>query len=157
MAPSVVELTPEDGPAAVALWTEAGLTRPWNDAAADFQRAVGGPASAVLGACIDGDLIGTAMVGHDGHRGWVYYLAVADAARGGGTGRRLMAAAEAWLVARGVPKIQFMVRTDNAPVIAFYDHLGYEHQDVVVLGRRLDHEPIRSAGPPLTSPEREVR
>ena len=78
------------------------------------------------------------MVGHDGHRGWVYYLAVADEAQGRGLGRELMVAAEAWLVDRGIPKIQFMVRTDNAAVIEFYDHLGYQRQDVVVLGRRLD-------------------
>ncbi|HEY3337731.1 MAG TPA: GNAT family acetyltransferase [Propionicimonas sp.] len=123
---------------AVALWTHAGLTRPWNDAAGDFLRAVGGPSSVVLGIRADGELLGSAMVGHDGHRGWVYYLAVADAARGRGLGKQLMQAAEAWLVERGLPKIQFMVRTDNTAVLDFYDHLGYARQDVLVLGRRLD-------------------
>jgi ribosomal protein S18 acetylase RimI-like enzyme len=68
----------------------------------------------------------------------VYYLAVADAARGRGLGRALMAAAEAWLVERDIPKIQFMVRTSNLAVLDFYDHLGYAKQDVLVLGRRLD-------------------
>ncbi|MCB0911300.1 MAG: GNAT family acetyltransferase [Propionibacteriaceae bacterium] len=131
------ELGPADAPGAVALWEQAGLTRPWNDATGDFLRAVAGPASAVLGIHDGGELVGAAMVGDDGHRGWVYYLAVADAARGRGLGRELMAAAEAWLVARGCPKIQFMVRTDNTGVIDFYDHLGYPHQDVVVRGRRL--------------------
>lgn len=134
----VVELGPSDASAAVALWEQAGLTRPWNDASADFVRAVGGPSSAVLGVRTGGELAGTAMVGHDGHRGWVYYLAVASAARGTGLGRRLMQACESWLVARDVPKIQFMVRTDNTVVLDFYDHLGYARQDVVVLGRRLD-------------------
>jgi ribosomal protein S18 acetylase RimI-like enzyme len=134
----ILELGPSDADAAVALWRECGLTRPWNDASADFARAVGGPSSAVLGLREAGDLVGTAMVGHDGHRGWVYYLAVASSARGTGLGRRLMEACEHWLVDRGVPKIQFMVRTDNAVVLDFYDHLGYAHQDVVVLGRRLD-------------------
>ena len=134
----VVPLSVADAPAAVALWHQVGLTRPWNDATADFVRAATGPSSAVLGVWANGALVGTAMVGHDGHRGWVYYLAVADAARGAGLGRDLMAAAEAWLVARDVPKIQFMVRTDNSAVLAFYDHLGYGLQDVVVLGRRLD-------------------
>jgi len=127
-----------DAAAAVALWAEAGLTRPWNDADGDFGRAVAGPASAVLGIRADGALVATAMVGHDGHRGWVYYLAVADAARGQGLGRQLMAACEEWLVARGIPKIQFMVRTSNQGVLDFYDHLGYVRQDVLVLGRRLD-------------------
>ena len=134
----VVELGPADADAAVALWQQAGLTRPWNDAHADFARAVGGPSSAVLGLCEAGDLVGVAMVGHDGHRGWVYYLAVSSTARGTGLGRRLMDACERWLVSRDIPKIQFMVRTDNTGVLAFYDHLGYAHQEVVVLGRRLD-------------------
>ncbi len=130
-------LGPDDVAAAVALWTEVGLTRPWNDAGGDFLRAVGGPASVVLGIRANGELVGSAMVGHDGHRGWVYYLAVAESARGRGLGRALMGAAEAWLVERGLPKIQFMVRSDNEAVINFYDHLGYAKQDCVVLGRRL--------------------
>lgn len=78
------------------------------------------------------------MVGGDGHRGWVYYLATHPDARGQGLGRQLMDAAEAWLRERGLPKIQFMVRRGNDGVIGFYEHLGYETQDVVVLGRRLD-------------------
>jgi ribosomal protein S18 acetylase RimI-like enzyme len=134
----IAPLDPDDVDDAVALWTEAGLTRPWNDAAGDFLRAVDGPASAVLGLRADGELVGSAMVGHDGHRGWVYYLAVAERARGRGLGKELMGAAEAWLVERGLPKIQFMVRSDNADVLDFYDHLGYAKQDCLVLGRRLD-------------------
>jgi ribosomal protein S18 acetylase RimI-like enzyme len=134
----VIELSPADAGAAVALWEQAGLTRPWNDATADFLRAVAGPASVVLGIREDGELLGAAMVGHDGHRGWVYYLAVADAARGRGLGRDLMDAAESWLVEHDIPKIQFMVRTDNEVVLDFYGHLGYAKQDVLVLGRRLD-------------------
>jgi ribosomal protein S18 acetylase RimI-like enzyme len=134
----VEQLSPTDVRAAVALWEEAGLTRPWNDADADFLRAVAGPASAVLGIRDGGNLLATAMVGHDGHRGWVYYLAVADAARGRGLGRELMDGCEAWLRERGCPKIQFMVRTDNDAVLDFYARLGYARQDVVVLGRRLD-------------------
>jgi ribosomal protein S18 acetylase RimI-like enzyme len=134
----IAPLRADDVNDAVALWTEAGLTRPWNDATGDFLRAVDGPASVVLGVREDGELTGSAMVGHDGHRGWVYYLAVGEGARGRGLGKALMGAAEAWLVERGLPKIQFMVRTDNTAVLDFYDHLGYIRQEVAVLGRRLD-------------------
>lgn len=142
------ELAASDAAAAVALWEQAGLTRPWNDATGDFERAVEGPASAVLGLRDPaGGLVGTAMVGHDGHRGWVYYLAVAAQYRQDGLGRLLMAGCEQWLADHGVPKIQFMVRTDNAAVIGFYSHLGYEAQDVVVLGRRLDGGAAGAAGP----------
>jgi Acetyltransferases len=127
-----------DAASAIALWEEADLTRPWNDAGADFRRAVGADSSAVLGIREDGRLVATAMVGWDGHRGWVYYLAVAKSHRGRGLGRELMTAAERWLKAAGAPKIQFMVRTENDAVLSFYDHLGYIPQYCVVLGRRLD-------------------
>jgi ribosomal protein S18 acetylase RimI-like enzyme len=123
---------------AVALWHEAGLTRPWNDPDADLTRALAGPASDVLAVVDDDRLLGTAMVGHDGHRGWLYYLSVASAARRRGVGTALVRACEAWLVERDVPKVQLMVRRDNAPALAFYAPLGYDLVDVTVLGRRLD-------------------
>ncbi|RSV41151.1 GNAT family acetyltransferase [Sphingomonas sp. ABOLE] len=121
----------------IALWQAAGLTRPWNDPAADFDRAVQGSTSAIL-LLLGGDtLLGTAMVGEDGHRGWAYYLAVAESARGQGHGRALMAAAEAWLRARGCPKLQLMVRDGNDAAIGFYRAVGLEVQPVVTLGRFL--------------------
>jgi ribosomal protein S18 acetylase RimI-like enzyme len=124
--------------AAVALWHEAGLTRPWNDPDADLAVALRGPSSTVL-AALDGErLAGTAMVGHDGHRGWVYYLAVAPDARRSGVGRALMAAAEEWLREREVPALNLMVRSENAAALGFYDRLGYTTGDVVVRARRLD-------------------
>jgi ribosomal protein S18 acetylase RimI-like enzyme len=122
----------------VALWHAAGLTRPWNDPQADFDLALANPTSAVLLACDGEALIGSVMVGFDGHRGWVYYLASDPARRGQGLGRRLMAAAEDWLRERGCPKIQLMVRNDNAAAQGFYAALGYAVQDVATIGRRLD-------------------
>ncbi len=124
--------------AVVALWGEAGLTRPWNDAEADFDLALAGPASTVLLAREGPAVLGSVMVGFDGHRGWVYYLASDPARRGEGIGRALMAAAEAWLRSRGCPKIQLMVRADNETAQDFYAALGYEPQAVTTLGRRLD-------------------
>lgn len=122
----------------IALWQAVGLTRPWNDPVTDFALALRETSSAVLIARLDGALAGTAMVGFDGHRGWVYYLGVAEAWRGHGIGRSLMAACEQWLVVRGCPKAQLMVRGENATALGFYDAIGYERQDVVTLGRRLD-------------------
>ena len=122
---------------AVELWRVSGLTRPWNDPDADLARALAGPASTVLAALDGNTLVGTAMVGHDGHRGWVYYLAVRPALQGQGIGTALFHAAEHWLRARSVPKVQLMVREDNAGALAFYRRLGLERQAVVVLGRFL--------------------
>ncbi len=125
--------------AAVRLWQDSGLTRPWNDPEADLRRAVSGDSSCVLAAIGDDDgLLATAMVGHDGHRGWVYYLAVDIAQRNRGLGKQMMEACEDWVRSRGIPKIQLMVRGTNRVTVGFYEHLGYADSEVVVLGRRLD-------------------
>ncbi len=135
--PDITALTDAEIPAAVALWSAAGLTRPWNDPVADARRALAGPASTILAAHRDHALIGTVMTGHDGHRGWVYYLAVAVESRHGGVARRLMTAAEAWCTAAGVTRMNLMVRAGNDPVLGFYDRLGYRRSDVVVLQKDL--------------------
>ena len=121
------------------LWRQTGLSRPWNDAAADLRRALAGETSTILAARNStGALLGTAMVGHDGHRGWVYYLAVQPSRQREGVGRELMRACEDWLRQRDVPKIQLMVRHANEGAFGFYEALGYVDAEVVVLGRFLD-------------------
>lgn len=133
----IASLGTEHQDAVVALWESAGLTRPWNPPAEDFRRAIDGPSSQVLGLFDDGTLVGTVMVGHDGHRGWVYYLAVDPEHRGSGTGRALMSAAELALREAGVPKVLLMVRRSNEEATGFYEHLGYERDDVDVFARWL--------------------
>ncbi len=134
----IASLSPPEFEAVIALWHDAGLTRPWNDPDEDLRRAMAGPSSTVLAGRDGDELVATAMVGHDGHRGWVYYLAVRADRRGRGHGRAMMQACEEWLAARGVPKLDLMIRTENDAVIAFYDALGYGHDDVVVMSKRLD-------------------
>ena len=113
------------------------MTRPWNNATADFQRAINGATPAVLGLQQDDELIGTVMVGHDGHRGWVYYLAVGKAHQRSGIGSGLMGAAEDRLRKMGAIKVQLMVRSENESALGFYDSVGYEISDVKVLSRWL--------------------
>jgi ribosomal protein S18 acetylase RimI-like enzyme len=132
------ELTSAERSQAVALWDACGLTRPWNPPEADFDRAVAGPTSAVLGM-VGGDRVAsTVMVGHDGHRGWVYYLAVDPSVRGQDLGRRMMRAAEEWLTIHGAVKVQLMVRATNSQVLAFYERVGYSPEEVTVMSRWLD-------------------
>jgi ribosomal protein S18 acetylase RimI-like enzyme len=137
VAVEIAALAEAEIAAAVALWTEAGLVRPWNDPDADAQRALHADAATIFAARDDGRLVGTAMTGHDGHRGWVYYLAVASDHRGRGIARQLMAAAEAWCAAAGMPRLNLMVRAGNEPVLGFYAALGYRQSDVVVLQKDL--------------------
>jgi len=131
------ELTAGDRDAATALWAAAGLVRPWNDPTSDFDRAVSGTTSTVLGAVDAGGVAATVMVGHDGHRGWVYSLAVDPGKRRSGLGRHMMRMAERWLRQRGVVKLNLMVRNGNDRALGFYRRLGYEDADVTVLARWL--------------------
>lgn len=138
MDTEVGQLEPREIPAAVALWQACNLTRPWNDPHADALLALNGPASTILAARRDGMLAGTVMVGHDGHRGAVYYVGVLPDLQKSGIGALLMTAAEQWLKDRGVPKLNVMVRTDNLGARGFYERLGYEPSEVIVISKRLD-------------------
>lgn len=137
--PRIARLREDEAPAAIALWQAAGLAHPWNDPARDIALALGCPTATILAAHDpDGRLIGTVMTGFDGHRGWIYALAVAAGERGMGLGAALVAAAEAFLRGQGAPTIRLMVRRDNAQVAGFYEALGYECGDFLVFGKRFE-------------------
>ena len=130
----------DDEAKVVALWKACGLVVPHNDPVADFRFALGKPNSDVLIAVAndganDGLIVGSVMVGHDGHRGWLYYVS-ADP-RGQGVGRAVIEAAEAWLAARGVPKAMLMIRDTNTGVRGFYETLGFETAPRVVMQKWL--------------------
>jgi ribosomal protein S18 acetylase RimI-like enzyme len=122
----------------IALWQRCGLTRPWNDPAADIALARKGANAAVLAGRDGSAIVASALVGHDGHRGWVYYVAVDPDYRHKGYGGIVMAAAEDWLRERGIEKLQLMVRSDNSHVQAFYQSLGYLEQERIVYAKWLD-------------------
>jgi len=129
-----------DAAALAALWEAAGLTRPWNDPLADIALARRGPHSTILVARApgaEGALVGSVMVGHDGHRGWIYYLAVAADHRRRGLGRALTVAAQDWLRARAVPKVMLLVRPENAAVRAFYTAEGFIEEPRIIFSKRL--------------------
>ena len=84
-----------------------------------------------------GRVVGTVVAGFDGHRGWLYSLAVDPALRRQGTGRALVAAAVAALKARGCPKVNLQILPDNSTVIAFYEKLGFVTEERISMGRRL--------------------
>jgi hypothetical protein len=138
---AIAPATEADIDAIVALWTACGLTRPWNDPRGDIALARGGDNADVLIGSDGGTIAAAVMVGHDGHRGWVYYLAVDPQAQRRGHGRAMMQAAEQWLAARGIVKTQLMIRPDNESVRAFYTALGYFEQPRTVLAKWLDGRP----------------
>ena len=85
----------------------------------------------------DGRIVASVMVGQDGHRGWLYYLATNPACRGRGFGRAMVEAAEAWLTAQGLPKVHLLVRETNTAVQGFYERLGYARSPVTMMQKWL--------------------
>ncbi len=126
-----------DQRAVIALWHACELTRPWNNPEKDIARKLTTQSDWFLVGVDDEQVIASAMFGYDGHRGWVNYLAVAPGHQRRGHARALMAAGEALLVATGCPKLNLQIRSSNADVIGFYQHVGYGRDDVVSLGKRL--------------------
>lgn len=139
---AVTAIADADIPAVIALWERCELTRPWNEPQADIARARAKPNSDILVGRGGNAIVATVMVGHDGHRGWVYYVAVDPDHHKRGYGRAIMTAAENWLRQRGVEKLQLLVRADNTRVQAFYETLDYEEQERVVFAKWLDGRPM---------------
>jgi ribosomal protein S18 acetylase RimI-like enzyme len=135
---AIADIRDADVATVIALWQACGLTRPWNDPAADIALARREPNSTVLIGRDGDEIVATSMVGHDGHRGWVYYVATDPKLRAKGYGRAIMNAAEDWLRAAGIPKLQLLVRRENAGVAAFYQSIGYEEAQTVVFAKWLD-------------------
>ncbi len=126
-----------DEDAVVALWAECGLTRAWNDPRHDIARKLQVQRELFLVAEADGNVVGTAMAGYEGHRGWVNYLAVAPSHQGSGVGRGLMDEVERLMLQRGCPKINIQVREDNVGALKFYEAIGFVADASVSLGKRL--------------------
>lgn len=140
MNPAAIQIRPfkpQDENEVIALWQACDLVRPWNNPQRDIARKRDVQPELFLVALKDQMLVGTAMVGYEGHRGWVNYLAVQPALQGLSIGRALMQEAERLLLERGCPKLNLQVRTSNTGVLAFYAQLGYLQDDVVSLGKRL--------------------
>jgi ribosomal protein S18 acetylase RimI-like enzyme len=135
---TVTSIEDADVPEVIRLWKRAGLVREWNDPSDDIALARQERNSTILLGRHDGALVASLLVGHDGHRGWVYYVSVDPDHRLKSYGRDIMAAAEDWLRARGIKKLQLMVRGDNAKVHAFYRSLGYYNQERVTFAKWLD-------------------
>jgi ribosomal protein S18 acetylase RimI-like enzyme len=130
-----------DEAAVVALWQACDLTRPWNDPYKDIARKLQVRPDLFLVGEVQGRLMASAMFGYEGHRGWVNYLATSPDHQRQGHAKAMMQHGEALLLASGCPKINLQVRASNAQVLAFYQSLGYQDDQVVSMGKRLipDH------------------
>ena len=135
---TVTSIEDRDVAEVIRLWRRAGLVREWNDPTNDIELARKERNATILLGRHDGALVASVLVGHDGHRGWVYYVSVDPDHRLKDYGRQIMTAAEDWLRTRGIMKLQLMVRGDNARVHAFYESIGYYDQKRITFAKWLD-------------------
>jgi ribosomal protein S18 acetylase RimI-like enzyme len=134
----IVRYRPDHQDAVVELWRKCNLVVPQNDPAEDIQRKLAFQPELFFVALLDETVIGSVMVGYDGHRGWLNYMAVLPAHQRQGYGRRLVDKAVDELQRLGCLKVNLQVRRSNASAVEFYTHLGFKDDDVVSLGKRLD-------------------
>ena len=122
----------------VALWRACGLQTSYNDLAQDFRVARAKPNSDILvGVSTEKRIVGSVMAGHDGHRGWLYYVATAPDCQLQGIGRQMVAAGEQWLRERRGVKVMLLVRDTNKQVVDFYRHIGFEAVPRIVMQKWL--------------------
>jgi len=121
----------------LALWQACALIMPWNNPYADIARKLADSPELFFVGRVGKRVAASCMAGYDGHRGWLYYLAVLPELRRRGYAAQLVAHSERKLRELGCAKIDLMVRNTNQAVIGFYQSIGYQQDPVVVLSKRL--------------------
>ena len=127
----------EDIDAVISLWQLTNLTHPNNNPFLDIKRKMNDSPWGFLVAVDGKTVIGSVMVGYDGHRGWINYLATHPNHRRSGVGKSLMNEAKRLLLERGCPKINLQVRSGNEAAVNFYESIGYSDDNVTSFGLRL--------------------
>ena len=128
---------PSDETAVLALWTRCGLISRDSVARADIHRKLAVQPELFLVGTLDSAVIASAMAGYDGHRAYLYYLAVSPEHQRKGYGRAIIKHLEGLLHELGCPKLNLFVSNDNVSGFAFYDRLGFTRNDMVSMGRHL--------------------
>jgi len=139
--PLVIDLYNSDDEAdMIELWQECGLVVPWNNPLSDIARKMADSPELFFSGKVDGRLVASCMAGYDGHRGWIYFLAVAKSQRRNGLAAKLVAHVETKLLDLSCPKLELMVRDTNHEVIDFYEAIGFRLDPVRVLSKRLSDD-----------------
>lgn len=148
---SIRRFDARDTPAVIALWQQAfpeyrDATKPQRNPHLSIANKLATQPELFFVAVLGERVVGTVMGGYDGHRGWLYSLAVDEAWRRHGIGTRLVAHVEEALTALGCPKLNLQVLSAKSDVRAFYEALGYRADEVVSLGKRLGELAATVAG-----------
>ncbi len=134
----ITRYSPKYQDAVIDLWNQCDLIVPQNDPLQDIQKKLDFQPEFFFIALVDEQLIGSIMVGYEGHRGWINYLAVLPSFQKRGYGRKLVEKAIVEMRKIGCLKINLQVRSGNASAVEFYKHLGFEEEDRISLGIRLN-------------------
>ena len=126
-----------DAEAVIKLWKKCKLIVPWNDPSKDINRKLSIKDNLFIIGEMNKHIIASAMAGYDGHRGYIYYLAVLPEYQKKGIGSSLLSIVEKKLLHLGCPKINLFVRNTNIRVKTFYKINNYEFQDSEIYGKRL--------------------
>ncbi len=124
----------------IRLWNDCGLVVAQNNPVRDIERKLRVNPEWFLVGELEGKVMASCMVGYEGHRGWINYLAVSPSFQKKGYAREIMKRAEALLTDAGCAKINLQVRTTNQEVIEFYKSVGFGIDDVVSMGKRLEED-----------------
>ena len=127
-----------DQHAVIDLWVDCGLVVPWNDPLKDIERKLKVDPDLFLVGELNGEIVASVMGGYEGHRGWINYLAVSSCHQRKGYGRLIMEAVELAIAQKGCPKINLQIRAANTDIAAFYKSIGYDIDNVIGLGKRLE-------------------
>jgi ribosomal protein S18 acetylase RimI-like enzyme len=131
---------PVDEKGIIQLWTDCGLVVPQNNPIRDIKRKLKVNPEWFLVGELDGKIIASCMAGHEGHRGWINYLAVSPPLQRKGYATKIMRKAEELLSEAGCPKINLQIRTSNQKVVEFYKSIGFKIDDVISMGKRLESD-----------------
>ena len=127
-----------DEPAVTALWRAVFPDAPArSDPAEIIRRKLAVQRELFFVAVLDGEVVGTALGGYDGHRGWVYHVAVSPAHRRRGVGAALLRRVEEALRQSGCPKLNLQILASNSGVVPFYERLGYRVEERISMGKPL--------------------
>ena len=135
--PKIVAYAPAHFHGVKALWREVFPNpQPWNEPEFAIPAKLAMQPELLMVALDGDDVIGSAMAGYDGHRGWLYAIAVRESHRRRGIGSALVREAERRLQALGCAKINLQIQAANASAVMFYRHLGYEVEERISMGKR---------------------
>jgi len=126
-----------DEPDVIDLWRRCNLVVPQNDPKKDIEMKLQVQPELFFVGVISNRIVSTVMSGYDGHRGWIYYLAVDPDFQQNGIGRSMVEKTESRLRTLGCQKINLQIRNSNKSVIAFYEHIGFGDDDVLGMGKKL--------------------